>query len=66
LGWFLFDSLHFNHNYKAQFFDYWCRRSSSSLPEWVGITYAAYTYVCSSVLLLCQILFVSTFVKKTV
>jgi hypothetical protein len=22
LGWFLFDSLHFNHNYKAQFFDY--------------------------------------------
>jgi hypothetical protein len=40
IGAVLFPSSHYIYNYKLQFFDFLYWRLSSSLPEWVGITFA--------------------------
>jgi hypothetical protein len=44
-GVILFPCSHYNYNYKLQFFDFWCWWLSPSSPEWVGITYAAYSSI---------------------
>jgi hypothetical protein len=40
---FLFPSSNYSYNYKLQFFYFCCWRLCSSSPEWVGITYVAYS-----------------------